>query len=547
MNFFRYFIKSVLLESSPERRAFTRAKTGGRINPKLEMWKLADSLITDPPTAFFTMTRVQKIGINPQSTFDTPLALYSYPVTEDLVDMLMGVYYPDEESPEEELASAKSLKKAEEISAKIKALNEAGTYLELPFVSGVEYITFFSLDPAGVFYTSIGMSSQELDAAVDRLRQFIRKYAGESTSEIISDAESYARSYHGLTQAGGDNVGNLSALWTMTRQISQDLTSGEHEKLVASEISSRPMVLWRRLLLTAGVNAVVDDAGLGLIHKNEKVQASIFSMSIVNIIQQFDNRTSAATELPGRKRAEDTTDDEEPEVSSNSVLGDYFKNLSDEDFEKMQAIKKRADAGENTVTGLNEYQFSDIRLKLKAFEDATGERSSLLDIMLKDAASVVQNFTPDDIQTLKRFNLLATERFGSDPETDELIAQSVISMLERAKSTISKIPPENRLPIFYFTHKNPDRESTVSRDGVISAFMNLYEETWQGFDMSKVLSQVIDRPYGAGNYAPAIAVELIKKFWPEGGIEYLDINGNKVKLEFVEEAIKRYNKIGKKK
>lgn len=547
MNFFRYFIKSVLMESSPERRAFTRAKTGGRINPKLEMWKLADSLITDPPTAFFTMTRVQKVGINPQSTFDTPLALYSYPVTEELVDKLMGVYYPDEESPEEELASAKSLKKAEEISAKIKALNEAGTYAELPFVSGVEYITFFSLDPAGVFYTSIGMSSQELDAAVDRLRQFIRKYAGESTDEILGDAESYARSYHRSALAGGNNVGNLSALWTMTRQLSQYLTSGEHEKLVASEISSRPMVLWRRLLLTAGVNAVVDDAGLGLIHVNEKVQASIFSMSIVNIIQQFDNRTSAATELPGRKRAEDITDDEEPEVSSNSVLGDYFKNLSDEDFEQMQAIKKRADAGENTVTGLNEYQFSDIRLKLRAFEDATGERSSLLDIMLKDAASVVQNFTPDDIKTLKKFNLLATERFGSDPETDELIVQSVISMLDRAKSTISKIPLENREPIFYFTHKNPDRKSIVSRDAVVSAFMNLYEETWRGLDMSKVLSQVIDRPYGAGDYAPAIASALIKKFFPEGGIEYLDVKGNKVKLVSAEQAIKRYNNIGKKK
>lgn len=54
----REFIKSALLESSRSRRAHIRSLTGGRVNTKLAMWKLADPLITDPPTAFFTMTNI---------------------------------------------------------------------------------------------------------------------------------------------------------------------------------------------------------------------------------------------------------------------------------------------------------------------------------------------------------------------------------------------------------------------------------------------------------------------------------------------------------
>jgi hypothetical protein len=90
----RSLIREVLAESSAARRAQTRAITGDR-NTTLEIWQLAESLITTPPSTHFTMTSNQKVGINPGSRYNTPLALYAYPVTEHTVDQLMGVFEPE--------------------------------------------------------------------------------------------------------------------------------------------------------------------------------------------------------------------------------------------------------------------------------------------------------------------------------------------------------------------------------------------------------------------------------------------------------------------
>jgi len=96
--------ETLLIESSAARRAYTRSITGDR-NTKMEIWQLADSLITTPPSAHFTMTSIQKVGINPGSRYNTPLALYAYPVTDHTVDQLMGVFQTDVEAHAEAGAS----------------------------------------------------------------------------------------------------------------------------------------------------------------------------------------------------------------------------------------------------------------------------------------------------------------------------------------------------------------------------------------------------------------------------------------------------------
>jgi hypothetical protein len=53
-----------------------------RINP--ESLKELEAMIgpDQEPTHFFTMTEINKIGINPQSKYNTPLGIYAYPLTE---------------------------------------------------------------------------------------------------------------------------------------------------------------------------------------------------------------------------------------------------------------------------------------------------------------------------------------------------------------------------------------------------------------------------------------------------------------------------------
>jgi hypothetical protein len=175
-------IRAVLEESSAARRAQTRAITGDR-NTKLEIWQLADSLITSPPSAHFTMTSIQKVGINPGSRYNTPLALYAYPVTDHTVDQLMGVFQTAGEahaaagsSPAEiskiEANAAKSAKYDEEEAQFFAQFPLNEIYHKLPFVADAPFINFFRLQPDGVFYTSIGMSQGQYDAGMAHLTAY---------------------------------------------------------------------------------------------------------------------------------------------------------------------------------------------------------------------------------------------------------------------------------------------------------------------------------------------------------------------------------------
>ncbi len=57
----------------------------------LESLKYLEKFITSEkdPKFFFTMTKINKIGINPQSTYNTPLGIYSYPLTQEYYKLLI--------------------------------------------------------------------------------------------------------------------------------------------------------------------------------------------------------------------------------------------------------------------------------------------------------------------------------------------------------------------------------------------------------------------------------------------------------------------------
>lgn len=57
----------------------------------LESLKYLEKFITSEkdPKFFFTMTSINKIGINPQSTYNTPIGIYSYPLTQEYYEKLV--------------------------------------------------------------------------------------------------------------------------------------------------------------------------------------------------------------------------------------------------------------------------------------------------------------------------------------------------------------------------------------------------------------------------------------------------------------------------
>ena len=310
-NLIRQIIRERLEEASRARRQQTRTTIAtasdlpttksGRVDAAKQIalagYNLARSSAGGPPKYGFTMTSIQKVGINPSSVFDTPLAVYAYPVTPMMVS---------------NLTSGKNLDIAlamPEIADEIPG--NAQVDYELPFVGRAPFINFFGFNTQeGVFYTSVGMDDRKYRSAIDML---FRRFKENN----VSNAYNLERRFRQLlvqaqrhNRVGAQDSFNapksssemtdylrLATVWTLTRALSMVSVAANLEAYIADEgpAPTRSTIsTWRALLLMVGIKAVIDDDVKGLIHKNEPEQMAIMDASIIKPIQQFDNTTVAA-------------------------------------------------------------------------------------------------------------------------------------------------------------------------------------------------------------------------------------------------------------
>ena len=550
----RSLIRSYLIESSAERRAQYRSVLGDR-NTKLEIWQLADSLITSPPSAHFTMTSVQKVGINPGSRYNTPLALYAYPVTELTVDQLMGVFQSSISAHAAAGASSADLKKiaastansakSEEEQAQFFAqfpLNEL--YHALPFVPDAPFINFFRLKPDGVFYTSIGMTQGQYDAGMANLAAYAAQHDVGTAKrygtpeEAMQQIVDRATSFHRL-RSGMDDVGRLKIAWTATRSWAQRLADQVQQGDVET-MSPRALVMWRRLLLEMGIKAVCDDAGLSLVHSAEPTQTAVFDTSIVEIIRQFDNRTPKVSSA-GRERSE--RQKSEYEVQTGDRLGMIKAALKDENTipntprEKaaLQAMQAAADSGENVFVkylnamgGQGDVSFR----KFTHIEKKTGKRFKFLEALFRDMISELANYFGQR-PSLIGFVFSDLLGRGVDRQADQdLIASYLINLMKFFENQY-KIDPtygSGKLkeylyrflgPDYMHTYRGLNLEFLTSRQDVLDAFKSLMSTLARIPEFSDELTRNIEMiAVGGGpQLYPAFMKIFVEEGWPRNRIE----------------------------
>jgi hypothetical protein len=310
-----------LLESSRERRAAQRAVTG-RPDTLRRTAEIAYDLVARngaaPPRFAFTMTDIEKVGINPMSGYKTPAAVFAYPATLEMVDDLLGGTYRNigVDTRQKILASDEEAGSSEALQ-----FDFSRSYLQtgLPFRSGAPYINFFELtDLTDVFYTSRGMSSDRYRRATDALLAWFRENVQDSDhldtfKKLLVKAQQHnnvptpSKTVHAPSSSMDDEQ-RLATVWTLSRALSHvkvardfRLTPGGKYKAGTSSSSS----LWGRLLLIAGVKAVVDDAGSRLIYENEPTQLAVMDTSIIKVLDRIGNKTPALVgrDLPDIKSA----------------------------------------------------------------------------------------------------------------------------------------------------------------------------------------------------------------------------------------------------
>ena len=268
------------------------------VNPSFEE---VHNKYKDNSNIFFTFTKEQKVGINPQSPYNTPVGIYCYPAKETWI---------------------KYTKK--------------GDLLPLGQVHGM-FVSFFSINNTSNIITDISMlQKQQFDGYFQQLENIFQKETGmnltvkninQSYKKLLIDLwkqgdYDYGRYDEPLSKRTLEDVAdalkditgwyNLSyghKLWALTRDVANTIGGfgkriepGEegHDvfQLVwnEDETITNNKSYWNKIFRQIGINGVIDRSGAGIIHENEPVQGVIFRGDIIDIKEQIIYKTKEEEE-----------------------------------------------------------------------------------------------------------------------------------------------------------------------------------------------------------------------------------------------------------
>lgn len=219
-----------------------------RKNPQLNVKHSINSIIkgyldkaialpgTNVKNAFASFTDLDKLGINPKSSYFTPLGIYAYP--------LEYVY--------EVIGDTKS----------------AGN---LPFAGNKPFVNLFSVK--GNIIDIQKFSQSDFNNYVDNK---LRKYA----KKFLTDVEWFRLFWRAEKTARART--KISHFWNLTRLLSE-------EEAIKTR-KSAPL-LWNVLFRAIEIDGFVD-MGSGTIHPSEPTQAVFFEKRVIGKVERYNNKYS---------------------------------------------------------------------------------------------------------------------------------------------------------------------------------------------------------------------------------------------------------------
>ena len=282
---------------------------------------------------FFSMTEIEKLGVNPQSGFDTPLGIYAYPMS--LGEILLSGSLPfatdrpyvnvfsvdmsrvvDTDSfsyddLEDALAKLRQMyppeiitiqaRKAERlfISSEISSMTwESNGHGQVVAQRTKKGFTFLGGDGNSVEFTvmecvhiqSSAFSAEEYNRLVETGYFKDNPNHALSWSPIVSTQITLMKDHENLIQRARTTTKDrrpFGQFWNVTRLLAEKIQSKGSRSATWSHILSKFF------------DGVVD-RGFGLIHDNEPEQAVFFSRKVIKDLGRFDNPLKAS-----RKRVRD--------------------------------------------------------------------------------------------------------------------------------------------------------------------------------------------------------------------------------------------------
>jgi len=202
---------------------------------------------------YISFTSIEKLGINPSTTYATPIGIYAYPLGDPWFE---GAW---------------------------EATSNQGRGA-IPFAVSQPYIQLFRAKNEGrVVAIAQDGSILRGGALVERaMRQVERDHA----PELESIRQTISRQY--------EIRSDMSRLWLTTMLIAQQQRYADKDRNTRSlKYDNQHVVRWTKMLMDLGIDGV-EDRGSGTIHENEPHQAVMFNKRAVEQIDTIVNPLPAA-------------------------------------------------------------------------------------------------------------------------------------------------------------------------------------------------------------------------------------------------------------
>lgn len=221
---------------------------GARRNPELnKKISIIDQLspYKDDPSYFISFTDINKIGLNPSTTYDTPLGIYTYPLKEIWNDFVNN---------------------------------------EIPFAGDRTYVQLLCISTSKILDETYSESSYRKDMMKIKKLYMSENYEFKNNNNISPKDKKHSFAEF-IDEAEGDAFSDkpISLLWNVTRLLSKLLIPPSSNKV-------KEITTWNRILRMLGYNCALDRNGLGFIHRNEPIQAVFFTLTSVEHIATFLNK-----------------------------------------------------------------------------------------------------------------------------------------------------------------------------------------------------------------------------------------------------------------
>ena len=196
---------------------------------------------------FVSFTSIPKLGINPKSTYNTPIGIYAYP----------GQYVMD-------------------------TVKRVGTMSKLPFVGDQPYANIFKSN-GNIIQIDKLREDNLLMSLYEDLRRVMSPFEKGEMRGGYMHYEDFVDKFLGdeaYSNAKVDSEGGY--FWYVTMRCAE---------VISKRKGIEKPIAWNWLFRQMGVDGFVD-GGAGIIHENEPVQAVFFSMNDIEVLDRVANKYS---------------------------------------------------------------------------------------------------------------------------------------------------------------------------------------------------------------------------------------------------------------